>query len=222
MPADRIDVIYCGVGDEFFLDLPLAEIRAVLTDCYGLNFPYILYVGALEHPNKNLVRLLQAYDYARTRLNLKHKLLLVGPKRWKSDVIFDEIKRLHLDTEVAWLGYVPKTDLQYLYSAADLFVYVSLWEGFGLPVLEAMASGVPVIASNTSSLPEVVGDAGILVNPLTVSAIAEAMHHVLSDRDTQARLRQLGPQRARSFSWANSAAKLLQVFEAVYSEHRPG
>jgi O-antigen biosynthesis alpha-1,3-mannosyltransferase len=120
-----------------------------------------------------------------------------------------------LQNSVKWLGYVSKEDLPYIYAGADLFVYVSLYEGFGLPVLEAMASGVPVIASNTSSLPEVVGDYGVLVDPLDVLGIAQAIGKLAQDKAKQRELGEAGIARARQFSWTSSAEKLRQVFERV-------
>ena len=161
LPAEQVAVVYNGVGDEFFLSG--APQDAALAGRYPLDQPYLLYVGAIEHPNKNLVRLVQAYALARPHFPRPHRLLLVGPRRRQPEVVFAEIERLGLQADVLWLGYVPRPDLPALYAGAAAFVYVSLWEGFGLPVLEAMAAGTPVIASNTASLPEVVGDAGWLL-----------------------------------------------------------
>jgi glycosyltransferase involved in cell wall biosynthesis len=211
---NRIVVIYNGVKNDFGC-LSAQEAKQRLAGRYPINEPYFLYVGALEHPNKNLVRLLQAYKQAQLEAGFEHNLLLVGPKRWRSEVIFAEIERLKLQSRVFWLGYVPQEDLPRIYSGADAFVYVSLWEGFGLPVLEALASGVPVIASNTSSLPEVVGDAGILVDPQSVASIATAMKTLVTDEQLHLQLRKAGPARARLFSWKRSAEELLRVFEEV-------
>lgn len=215
VPKEKVDVIYCGVGDDFFLNLPKSDINQYLTEHCGITKDYILYVGALEHPNKNLVCLLQAYAYARQNLGVTQSLLLVGPKRYRPEVIFQEIERLDLQASVKWLGYVSKEDLPYIYAGADLFVYVSLYEGFGLPVLEAMASGVPVIASNTSSLPEVVGDCGVLVDPLDVMDMARAIGELVHDKARQRELGETGMARARQFSWKSSAEKLRQVFESI-------
>lgn len=215
VPPERVAVIYNGVGEEYFLKITVWEARARVSERFGVNEPYALYVGALEHPNKNLVRLLRAYAKARTRPTLPRRLLMVGPKRFNSQVIFEEVQRLHLEESVSWLGYVPKEDLPYLYAGAELFVYVSMWEGFGLPVLEALASGTPVIASGTSALPEVVGDAGLLVDPSSEDAIANAMESLCGDSPRLERMRRQGPERARMFSWKRAAASLLDVFESV-------
>lgn len=218
IPQERVDVIYLGVGEEFFTSVTKRSAREVVAERLGIASDYILYVGALEHPNKNLVRLLQAYDLARRDLGVTQTLVMAGPKRYQPEVIMAEIERLGLHDFVHCLGYVPKEDLPYLYAAADLFAYVSLWEGFGLPVLEAMAGGTPVIASNTSSLPEVVGDAGILVDPLSVPDIATAIEALLHTPELQQRLVHAGVERAKTFTWANSAQNMLHVFEAIGRE----
>jgi glycosyltransferase involved in cell wall biosynthesis len=210
----RISRVHNGVGSEFG-GLSKCEARQRLAGRYPVDRPYLLYVGALEHPNKNLVRLLQAYHQAQVEAGFEHNLLLVGPKRWRSEFIFAEIERLHLQERVIWLGYVPQQDLPSIYAGADAFIYVSLWEGFGLPVLEALASGVPVIASNTSSLPEVVGEAGIMVDPYSVSSIATAIRTLVADEDLKMSLRIAGPERAGMFSWRRSARALLDIFETI-------
>jgi glycosyltransferase involved in cell wall biosynthesis len=216
---ERIARIYIGVNGEYG-SLSAQEARQRLADRYPIDKPYFLYVGALEHPNKNLVRLLQAYHQAQLESGFQHNLLLVGPKRWRTEFIFTEIEKLHLQDRVFWVGYVPQADLPGIYAGADAFIYVSLWEGFGLPVLEAMASGVPVIASNTSSLPEVVGDAGILVDPQSVASIATAMKTLVTDEHLKTRLRIAGPARAKMFSWRRSAEDMLEIFEQVSGSKR--
>ena len=215
IPEERIDVIHLGVGDEYFADVTKQVARQYVATRLHVPNRYILYVGAIEHPNKNLVRLLQAYDQARTAMGVTHDLVFAGPKRYRPEIVMAEIERLGLQDCVHCLGYVPKEDLPYLYAGADIFVYVSLWEGFGLPVLEAMAAGTPVITSNTSSLPEVVGNAGILVDPQNVPEIAAAVATLLSDTETQQAMACAGLERARTFTWKRSAQRLLQVFENV-------
>ena len=144
IPEQRIDVIHLGVGDEYFVDETKEAARQYVATRLGVPNRYILYVGAIEHPNKNLVRLLQAYDQARKAMGVSYDLVFAGPKRYRPEIVMAEIERLGLQGCVHCPGYVPKEDLPYLYAGADIFVYVSLWEGFGLPVLEAMAAGTPV------------------------------------------------------------------------------
>ncbi|MEM4301926.1 MAG: glycosyltransferase family 1 protein, partial [Candidatus Caldarchaeum sp.] len=172
IPEEKITVIYEGVSPRFRPANPEA-VQAVRAK-YGLPEHFILYVGTIE-PRKNLVALLEAYAAILTR-NTQHaiRLVVVGKKGWLYEGFFRRLRELDLEERVHFTGYVPDEDLPALYSAADLFVFPSLYEGFGLPVLEAMACGVPVVCSNTSSLPEVAGDAALLVNPTDVQALAAA------------------------------------------------
>ncbi|MEA3458002.1 MAG: glycosyltransferase family 1 protein, partial [Candidatus Thermoplasmatota archaeon] len=132
--------------------------------------------------------------------------------------IFETINKLNLQNDVVFTGYVSDEDLPALYNAADLFVYPSIYEGFGLPPLEAMACGTPVITSNTSSLPEVVGDAGIMVDPPDVDRLADAMHEVLTNEGLRANMIKKGLGRAEMFSWEKCARETLEVYEEVYGE----
>lgn len=217
IPSERLSVVGNGVAHDFF-SAPAGS--AALAERYPVDRPYLLYVGALEHPNKNLVRLLEAYAAARSSFTVPHRLLLVGPQRWRPEAIFEAIDRLALGEEVCWLGYVPRVDLPALYAAAEGFVFVSLWEGFGLPVLEALAAGTPVIASNTSALPEVVGQAGLLVDPTSVEAITTAIIRVTNEAGLRAHLRAVGPARAQLFSWDEGAKRLRQVLVNAYQARR--
>jgi glycosyltransferase involved in cell wall biosynthesis len=213
--ADKIVVTPLGASAQF---TPLASaVSASVRRTYGLgDGPIIFTVGTLE-PRKNLVRLLQAFARLRRRFPA---LLLVhaGPKGWHFTNILAETESLGLQQAVRFLGRVPIDDLARLYNTAALFVYPSLYEGFGLPVLEAMACGSPVITSNISSLPEVVGDAGILVDPYSVDEITTAMERMLSDAPLAEQLRQRGLERARMFSWERCAQETLAVYEQAYRQ----
>lgn len=179
----------------------------------GLTVPYILYVGSVE-PRKNVSRLLEAF--ARLRADAPgYRLVIVGAGRWKTTPIFKTVARLGLEPYVSFTGYVAEEDLPALYAGAALFVFPSLYEGFGLPVLEAMACGTPVVTSNVSSLPEVAGDAALPVNPFDVETIADAMRRVLADPALAAHLRERGLARARQFSWERTARETLAVYERV-------
>jgi glycosyltransferase involved in cell wall biosynthesis len=216
LSSERVTVIYTGVSPEFFTVPPPAEARQALAGRYPVDRPYLLYVGALEQPNKNLVRLLQAYAQARSHLATPPRLLLVGPKRFRSEEVFAEIERLGLAEDARWLGYIPhNSDLLALYAGAEAFVYVSQWEGFGMPVLEAMAAGTPVVTSNASSLPEVVGEAGLLVDPMSVGDISAAIVRLLEDDGLRADLRLAARDRARQFTWESSAQRLVQILEQL-------
>jgi len=213
IPEEKIEVIHLGV-DEDYKPLPENEIEKIKQK-YNLNYPFILYVGTLE-PRKNIPTLLKAY-YKLKKQGLPYKLVITGKKGWKYRNIFELINRLNLQREVVFTGYVPREDLPALYNAADLFVYPSLYEGFGLPPLEAMACGTPVITSNTSSLPEVVGNAGIMVNPYDVNGLAKAMYEVLTNDGLREELRKRGLERAKMLSWKKTAEETLKVYEKVYN-----
>ena len=172
VPDERIDVVYNGV-DASFSPAPAGEIEAFRRR-KGLPERYVLHVGTLE-PRKNLVRLVQAFTKARPQGQTGVKLVLAGGKGWGYDDIFAEVSRLGMEQDVIFPGYVPDDELAWWYRGAEIFCYPSLLEGFGLPVVEAMACGVPVITSNLSSLPEVAGNAALLIDPTEVDALAEAL-----------------------------------------------
>jgi len=176
---------------------------------YGVQGPYILYVGSLG-PHKNVAILLRAYEKARLEGGISCQLVLVGSDRWGADVI-RVLETLRVCKDIILTGFVPAADLPALYSGAMCFVFPSLYEGFGLPVLEAMACGRPVIASNRGALPEVVGSAGILVDPLDVDALAGAICDLANAPARRAELSNRALSRAATFSWDRSAAMVMTV-----------
>lgn len=183
---------------------------------YGLEGPFLLSVGSLE-PGKNRERLLQAFARLRAR-GLDYALAIAGQRAWRYEGEAPLAQRLGLADAVRFLGYVPPADLPALYSAADLFVFPSLYEGFGLPALEALACGTPVVASNVSALPEVVGDAALQVNPLDVEALTDAMERLLRDEGLRTDLRERGLRRAEEFSWERTARDTLAVYERATTD----
>jgi glycosyltransferase involved in cell wall biosynthesis len=178
---------------------------------------FILTVGSLE-PRKNLKTLVEAYAIYVKHHSGRELLVIAGAKGWLNDDTTQMVAALGVEDRVKFLGYVQEADLRVLYSAARLFVYPSLYEGFGLPPLEAMACGAPVIASNTSSLPEVVGDAAILIDPCSSEKLCQAMHMVFANDGLRSRMRQQSLERARLFSWEQAAQETL----AVYRQACPG
>jgi glycosyltransferase involved in cell wall biosynthesis len=188
-----------------------AEIRNVQKK-YGITKKYILSVCTLE-PRKNLASLITAYE--KMPGQEQFQLVLVGMPGWIQDDFFKSIGKLRLKRNIILTGYVPASDLAGLYTGAEVFVFPSLYEGFGLPVLEAMQCGCPVIASNSSSIPEVVGDAGILVDPLDTTALASAIYQVIINTKIRKSLRQKGIIRSREFSWEKTAKKLLRVINSL-------
>jgi len=189
-----------------------AEIERIRAK-YDLPSEFILGVGSVQ-PRKNLPRLIEAYS----RLKYPPPLVLVGKHAWLSGSSVDAAAEFGVSDTVRFTGYVPDEDLAALYSAASLFVYPSFFEGFGIPPLEAMQCGVPVISGNKTSLPEVVGDAGILVDPFDVEAIADAMSRALHSTDLRTELVAKGFERAKLFTWQKSARQVLDIFERVHSD----
>ena len=210
---EKVEVIYCGIDEAF---RPLAEDQVyAFRSKRGLPERFILFVGTIE-PRKNVGRLIAAY--ARLRSGQQEtdiggtKLVIGGAKGWFYEDVFARVGELGLEHEVMFPGYIPVSQLPLWYNAAELFVYPSLYEGFGLPLLEAMACGTPVVAANTSALPEVVGEAGLTVDPLDVEALAEAMRRALGNEALRQEMTERGLQRARGFSWTKTALETVQVY----------
>lgn len=179
---------------------------------YDLNTKFILSVCSLE-PRKNIINLLKAYEYLRMRHpGIPHKLVLTGRKAWGKNPISKEIKELKLKNDVIMTGYVSAEDLVCIYNLAEIFVFPSFYEGFGLPPLEAFACGTPVVSSNASSLAEVLGNAAFLVNPYDYKEIAEAINILISDPELRRRLIERGRERVKEFSWEKVAKKTLKIY----------
>jgi glycosyltransferase involved in cell wall biosynthesis len=179
----------------------------------------VLAVGNLE-PRKNLVRLVRAYAALRQSGAISHQLVIVGQAHWQGSVVSREAKELGLAGEVVFTGYVPTDDLVALYNAATTFVYPSLYEGFGLPILEAMSCGTPVITSNVASMPEVAGEAALLINPRSVEDLAQALGRVLADETLRYELEEKGLHQASQFSWEQTARLTLQAYEEAWFSYK--
>ncbi|MFQ6058834.1 MAG: glycosyltransferase family 4 protein [Anaerolineae bacterium] len=204
---ERVTVVYPGC-DEIFRPVTDANRLARVKKRYGFRGDYVLHVGTLQ-PRKNLERLLEAFAH----LDGELQLVLAGKRGWLYDRIFRRVEELGLGDRVLFAGHVPQEDLPALMSGARLLAMPSLYEGFGLPVVEAMACGTPVVCSNASSLPEVAGDAALLVDPLDVEGMAAAMERVLGDDELRAELIERGFERAKKFSWERCARQTLAVLE---------
>jgi glycosyltransferase involved in cell wall biosynthesis len=218
LDVDRVQVIPEGVDARFRPPVNDAWLQAVLAR-YIIKRPYVLYVGGIN-ARKNIARLFTAYAYLRER-HPDVALVLGGKRQWQTDEIDATFRRLNLTDHVHFTGYVDDADLPALYTAAELFVFPSLYEGFGLPPLEAMACGTPVVTSNVSSLPEVVGDAALTVDPYDVGGLALAIERVLTDEKLQMELRRRGIERAAQFTWERAARETLAMYEAVLSGAQP-
>jgi glycosyltransferase involved in cell wall biosynthesis len=209
----RITVTYPGAMDSC-RPMGLGLVWDRLRDAYNLDSPYILYVGNLE-PRKNLSRLLEAYAELRRRERINHKLVIVGQKDWLYHEVFETIRIRSLENDVAFTGYIPADDLPAFYNGASVMVYPSIFEGFGLPVVEAMACGTPVITSTGSSLEEIAKDAALLVDPFSVSSISTAIEKVVNSLELQKQLRQAGLTRVSQFSYRNMAEQTRSVYQQV-------
>lgn len=213
VPDSKLDLIYNG-ADDSFKPLDRKHSKKYISDRYGINDNFILYVGTLTLPQKNLLRLVEAYEKV-IKKGIDVKLVMVG-RRWKDcEKIFDLVAGKGLQNSVIFTEYAPDEDLPYFYNSAEVFCFPSIYEGFGLPVLEAMACGCPVVTSNVSSLPEVVGDAGIMIDPYSVEELSGALLKMLTDEKARERYIAAGLEQCKKFSWEESAKKLLQIIQSL-------
>lgn len=211
IPSERIEVVYLGV-DKAFRPIEEQATLEALRHKYSLPSDIILYVGTLE-PRKGLDTLITAYSVLAA--DIPHHLVITGKKGWYTESLFRQVEVLGLRERVHFTDYVADEDLPGLYNLAALFVYPSRYEGFGLPPLEAMACGVPVVCSNAASLPEVVGDAALLVPPDNVEALVVAIHKVLNDKSLRAEMRTKGLEQAKKFAWEETARRTVEIYEKM-------
>lgn len=207
---ERLAVAYNGIAPHF-QPLPKAAARAQVATDYGLHAPYVLFVGVIA-PRKNVVRVIEAYDLFRRRTCSEAVLALVG-RRWLTDDVDACVRRLGLTQQVRFIEHVPNNQLPTLYSAAEMLVFPSLWESFGIPIIESMACATPVVTSRGSCLPEIAGGATLLVDPRDVEEIADAMCRLHDDPLLADTLREKGLLRARQFSWRACAQQTLAAYQ---------
>lgn len=210
VPLDRLFVVPEAAGPEFTRLTDSRRIAETLLRL-GITENYLLFVGSVE-PRKNLTTLLDAFARLRRKARRPEWLVIAGGAGWRNEGIFQRVKDLKLDDVVRFVGYVSTEDLVVLYNACRAFVYPSLYEGFGLPVLEAMSCGAPVVTSRVSSLPEVAGDAALLVDPHDTDAVVEAISALLDDAGLRHSMRAKGLDRAAHFSWEQTARLTLEVY----------
>lgn len=211
LPPEQITVIYEAAAPHF-VPQPPATVAAIRAR-YGLPERYVLFVGTLE-PRKNLIRLLAAFERLHAE-QLTEALVIVGKKGWLYEDFFAALERSPARPAVLFPGFVPDADLPAFYSGAQVLAFPSLYEGFGLPLLEAFGCGTPVVCSNVSSLPELAGDAALLVDPTEVEALTVALRRVLTHADLRADLCERGLRRAAEFSWVRAAQETLAVYQRV-------
>ena len=211
VPAEKVTVAYPGVDPKSFYPRS-AKDKEEIKRKYGINKPFLLFLGTLE-PRKNVPAILKVYADLPNRRDFN--LVLAGKRGWLSEEIFRTVADLGLEEDVIFTGYVPEEDRPKLMSAAEVFVFPSFFEGFGMPVVEAQACGTPVVTSNTTSLPEAAGKGAVLVDPKNVYQLARAIEEVLSSGSLREKLVKKGLANARRFDWNESARKLIEIFNRL-------
>jgi glycosyltransferase involved in cell wall biosynthesis len=217
IPANRVQTVYPCI-DERFSSVILDEDIQTFRQVHGLTKGYLLYLGTLE-PRKNVTTLVEAYAQFRATYGRDEKLVLAGGKGWLYDSIFERVQQLGLESEVIFPGFVPDTEQVLWYHAASVFVYPSLYEGFGIPVAEALACGVPVVTSNVSSLPEAGATLALTVDPYDKGAMAEALYKALTDESVRERCRTQATSVAQQFSARTMVEQTLAVYEQAAALH---
>ena len=221
IPSDRIEVVYNAIDERFLRGHASAADRELIAKRYQVTYPFLLYAGRVS-PHKNVVRMIEAFSALKAELEKEPeqaypdlKLIIIGDDLSGNPDLRRTVIRSGVQNDVRFLGFVPIEVLRIFYDEAKIFVFPSLYEGFGLPPLEAMAHGTPVVTSNVSSLPEVVGKAAVLVNPENVFEIMRALHRVLTDPALRVRMKERGYQQAARFSWEASVRRILDVYRQV-------
>src|SRR5271169_3333709 len=219
IPSDRVEVVYNAIDERFLHGHATAADRDLIARRYQVTYPFLLYAGRIS-PHKNVVRMIEAFSALKTELERDQaypdlKLIIIGDDLSGNPDLRRTVVRSGVQHDVRFLGFVPIEVLRIFYDEAKIFVFPSLYEGFGLPPLEAMVHGTPVVTSNVSSLPEVVGNAAVLVNPENVFEIMRALHRVLVDQSLRDKLKARGYEQAKRFSWDAAAQQILRVYHEV-------
>src|SRR5271165_3287746 len=222
VPPGHVDVVYNAIDERFLHGHASAADRELIAQRYQVTYPFLLYAGRIS-PHKNVVRMIEAFSALKTKLERDQaypdlKLIIIGDDLSGHPDLRRTVVRSGVQHDVRFLGFVPIEALRIFYDEAKIFVFPSLYEGFGLPPLEAMAHGTPVVTSNVSSLPEVVGNAAVLVNPENIFEIMRALHRVLMDQPLRERMKVRSYQQAKKFSWEKSVHRILQAYNQVAGE----
>ena len=219
IPSSRIEVVYNAIDERFLRGHATPADRDLIAQRYQVTYPFLLYAGRIS-PHKNVVRMIEAFSALKTELEKDQlypdlKLIIIGDDLSGNPDLRRTVIRSGVQNDVRFLGFVPIEVLRIFYDEAKVFVFPSLYEGFGLPPLEAMAHGTPVVTSNVSSLPEVVGNAAVMVNPENVFEIMRALHRVLTDKALRDRMKERSYRQAAKFSWEISVRRILDVYRQV-------
>jgi glycosyltransferase involved in cell wall biosynthesis len=224
IPSERVEVVYNAIDERFLRGHASAADRDLIARRYQVTYPFLLYAGRVS-PHKNVVRMIEAFSALKTELERDQaypdlKLIIIGDDLSGNPDLRRTVVRSGVQNDVRFLGFIPIEVLRIFYDEAKVFVFPSLYEGFGLPPLEAMAHGTPVVTSNVSSLPEVVGNAAVLVNPENVFEIMRALHRVLMDQSLRNRMKERGYQQAAKFSWETSVRRILDAYGQIANQGR--
>ncbi len=218
VPEEKLTVIYLGVDNIFKEEIDLNFRKRVL-EKYGLTDKYLLCVASIE-PRKNFLRIINAFsEFIKKEEYKRYSLICVGGRGWKNTEIYSQVKKGGLKNKIKFLGFVQESELAVIYKQAEIFLYPSLYEGFGLPVLEAMACQTPVITSNISSLPEIAGNAAIMVNPCSEKQIYEVIIYLVGDENKRKQLINMGLENIKKFSWENTAKQTLSIYQQIYKKY---
>ena len=224
IPSCRIEVVYNAIDERFLRGHASGAERELIEQRYQVNYPFLLYAGRVS-PHKNVVRMIEAFSALKAELEKDHaypdlKLIIIGDDLSGNPDLRRTVVRSGVQNDVRFLGFIPIEVLRIFYDSAKIFVFPSLYEGFGLPPLEAMAHGTPVVTSNATSLPEVVGNAAVLVNPENVFEIMRALHRVLMDQALRERMKERAYKQVTKFSWESSVRRVLDVYREVAQRGR--
>ena len=215
VPPERVTVTPLAADPLLYWPRNKQEAAAALPPSYGIRSPFILYTSRLEHPGKNHIQLIRAFAKLKREEKIPHQLVLAGSDWGGAEHVHQAAAKSGCERDIVFTGFMPGKDLPTLCQAADIFVFPSLYEGFGLPVLEAMSCGTPVACSNVSSLPEVAGDAAVLFDPNEEDSIASAIGSIITRDGLAQSLALRGVERARQFSWSKTAAQTLHAIRVA-------
>ena len=218
VPEERVHVTPLAADNSLYHPRDKEQAAARVASRYGLRPPYILYISRIEHPGKNHARLIRAFDRLKSTEDIPHQLVLAGSDWVRAEEVHRAAEECSCTSDIVFTGFAATEDIPDLYCGADLFVFPSLYEGFGLPVLEAMASAVPTACSNVSSIPEVAGDAALQFDPYDEEAIAEAIRTLLTNPELRADYGKRGLERSKQFTWSRTASRTLAVIRAAVAE----
>jgi len=216
VPKDKVKVIYCGINKKLFKPIPDLSLQRLVKRKYGIRKNFILTVGPLG-ARKNHDRLIDAYSILPKYIREDYQLIVTGEKKGTYNNLLGKASKTCLVDDIIFTGFIPEKEMPVVINAASLFVFPSLYEGFGIPLLEAMACGAPILASNVSSIPEVVGGAALLFDPYDINEMASVIDRAITNKNLRQKLVQRGFERIKKYSWENTAKEILGVFRELYS-----